>query len=197
MPALSNRSVEGARDDATSTRQPMVSLLMRVTAVPGADQSGRGWLGPARAVVTPPHLPAKMNVFYALMHRRLVAARCGSRGDWRPDSSMQSYAPWLCSRGRGDEWPTGSNGHCGARAEANQQLAERVQVSSLAFPDDQDGPARRCQLVLVASVARNIAVEFSGPVVGTRFRSGGCRAARMLVPETAMNEQCDTTAREH
>lgn len=152
---------------------------------------------PARAVVTPPHLPAKMNVFYALMHRRLVAARCGLRGDWRPGSSMQSYAPWLCSRGRGDEWPTGSNGHCGARAEANQQLAERVQVSSLAFPDDQDGPARRCQFVLVASVARNIAVEFSGPVVGTRFRSGGCRAARMLVPETAMNEQCDTTAREH
>ncbi|CAG9259196.1 hypothetical protein BDI4_60104 [Burkholderia diffusa] len=53
--------------------------------------------GPARAVVTPPHLPAKMNGFYALMHPALGAAGRGPRGGQRPDSSMQFYAPWLCN----------------------------------------------------------------------------------------------------
>lgn len=50
----------------------------------------------SRTVVTPPHLPAKMNGFYAPMRQVLGAARRGLRGDRWPDSSMHFYAPWLC-----------------------------------------------------------------------------------------------------
>lgn len=49
-----------------------------------------------RAVVTPPHLPAKMNDFYALMRRALGPAWHGPRGNRRVDSSMHFYAPCLC-----------------------------------------------------------------------------------------------------
>lgn len=48
---------------------------------------------PACAVVTPPHLPAKMNAFYALMRPALAAAWRGPRGERLGDSSMHFYAP--------------------------------------------------------------------------------------------------------
>lgn len=52
---------------------------------------------PARAVVTPPHLPEKMSGFYALMHGVLWAARRGPPAVRWGDFVMQSYALWLCT----------------------------------------------------------------------------------------------------
>lgn len=53
----------------------------------------------ARAVVTPPHLPAKSSGFYAGMHRSFRPGQRGPRGEWLTDSSMHRYAPWLCALG--------------------------------------------------------------------------------------------------
>ncbi|SOT45114.1 hypothetical protein F01_50170 [Burkholderia cenocepacia] len=47
-------------------------------------------LAPMRAVVTPPHLPAKTSGFYAHMHGPPKAAQHGPRGEGRADSSMRS-----------------------------------------------------------------------------------------------------------
>jgi hypothetical protein len=49
--------------------------------------------GPARAVVAPPHLPAKTNSFYAGMHRLLRAGQYRPRGDRRGSFVVQFYAP--------------------------------------------------------------------------------------------------------
>ncbi len=62
----------------------------------GPDEAGAD---PARAVVTPPHLPAKMNGFYALMRQSLTADRHGSRSLRMVDFFVQFYAPWLCDVG--------------------------------------------------------------------------------------------------
>lgn len=68
------------------------------TPPPGAGSvPNEAGADPARAVVTPPHLPAKMNGFYALMRPALGAAWCERHGGRWADSSMHFYAPWLCS----------------------------------------------------------------------------------------------------
>jgi hypothetical protein len=54
---------------------------------------------PRRAVVAPPHLPAKTNGFYALMRQALEAVWRGPRRDRHLDSSMHFYAPYLCGLG--------------------------------------------------------------------------------------------------
>lgn len=81
-----------ARDRPVASRRP------RATRRHGAgSESEDADSDPARAVVTPPHLPAKTNAFYALMRRALAAVWRGPRGDRRADFSMRFYAPWLCS----------------------------------------------------------------------------------------------------
>lgn len=50
-------------------------------------------LDPARAVVTPPHLSAKLNDFYALMRWLHTADQREARGLRLVDFIMQFYAP--------------------------------------------------------------------------------------------------------
>ena len=104
MPALSGRSSDAALGKrASSTGQahgePADARHGRPAGRISLEEAGSE---PARAVVTPPHLPAKTNGFYALMRPALTAAWRGPRGGRRADSSMQFYAPWLCSLGVAD-----------------------------------------------------------------------------------------------
>lgn len=76
----------------------------------------------ARAVVTPPHLPAKTNGFYALMRRSFGTVPRGPPGDWRPGSSMHFYALWLCSL---VVFLNRQGGRCGRRGKADGRLYGR------------------------------------------------------------------------
>ncbi|QPB09452.1 putative membrane protein [Burkholderia phage Mana] len=97
---LGGRPPTGTSQGAGARGRPMAGLQSRATGHARARSAPEdGASDPARAVVTPPHLPAKTNGFYALMRPALGAAWRGPRGGRRADSSMQFYAPWLCSLG--------------------------------------------------------------------------------------------------
>ena len=61
-------------------------------------------------------------------------------------------------------------------------------VLEATFPDDQDAPAQPGQLLPIAFISSHVGVEFGLPETCSCLRCGGVEAARVAVPETAMNE---------
>lgn len=100
--APSERPAARGGAGAPARVRPLVGRLTRGEGPLGAGAvPNEAGSVPARAIVTPPHLPAKMNGFYAGMRRALGAAWRGSRGDGEGESSTRFYALWLCSLGIG------------------------------------------------------------------------------------------------
>lgn len=77
-----------------------------------------------------------------------------------------------------------------------EALRQRSEVIELTFPDDEHPPARGLQLMLDASVARDVAVELALPELAACLGSVG-QTAVVAVPETAVDEQGDMSAPEH
>ena len=78
MAALSGQPRNGVTSGGFSPRRARADLLMRARYRPtgriGPDEAGSG---PARAVVTRPHLRGKERCFYACMHRPRTPVRHG------------------------------------------------------------------------------------------------------------------------
>lgn len=71
------------------------------------------------------------------------------------------------------------------RSQLRFQLLEFLQ---LAFPNHHDLPTQAAQIATVALVALHVRRELGLPKFDTRFRRGRALAARMPVPEAAVDE---------
>ena len=70
-------------------------------------------------------------------------------------------------------------------------------TSNAALPQLNDAPPKGQQLLLYPSVARNVLFKFGLPEIMAGFGSRGVAAARVPVPEAAVNKNAEPIAREH
>jgi hypothetical protein len=77
-----------------------------------------------------------------------------------------------------------------------QSLFECRQVIGLTFPNDMRTPSQIGERLLYLAVARDIAVKFGFPEFSTALGRVGETAAWVAMPEAAMNQNGDPSARQ-
>ena len=81
--------------------------------------------------------------------------------------------------------------------EQLESSAKLFPVAYLALPNNETAPVRPPQLAETKTIAPDVAVELSIPIVGVARRATGSTSAFVLMPETTMDEYCSPRANEN
>lgn len=76
-------------------------------------------------------------------------------------------------------------------------VGQMIQVLSLALPNNQNAPAHFLQGLLVPSVTANVAIQLLSPELAPGSGDPVCRAARVAMPETTVDEDYLAPRAEH